>query len=349
MAKTQSLAKGVALFTSALAIVALSGCSAFADPTVERDAKLDVILQAVKSGDGDAFCAAVNAAAPATCTEPIISTSGLASAALQNIPLSETSDSHRITGANFSFELNSELVETSEGELYTFTNISYVIPRAELPFGGTFAGTALNPDESKPYMPSDVAPEIAASPSPDGYLATELMLTPWNNQIETGFAWSEEAPALLEAEALKTCQAETSVLDFDFFRSGSEGLDYQSDFVRSSRSISSLFNDGSEFERRPRIINDPSNLTFGDCVIEPAGIGVDLIQVKWSRSVQFEGTTGIKEGNPNSFFDLYTGEYVDMTFASGVFGEIFALDGGFGQVSLELGELTPEIPLSVIE
>jgi hypothetical protein len=331
------------------AALGLAGCGVLENPESDRDAKLESILDAVKSGDGAAFCTTVNLAVPATCNETPVSTSGIPDAILETVAVSETENLHRITAANFNLAVSSRLAETSDGQLYLFELESYVIPSILLPYGGQIEMTPVLPDVPKPFMPSQEPPSFMANDDGLGYMAVEVETAPWTNDPYYAVVWGDQAQSTAEANALVICEERTALATVESFRSGGESLDFRSNFVRASRNMASIFNDGTEFERMPRIINSPRNLTFVPCEITNVASNSSQISIDWRRAVEFEGTVGVKDGNPTSFRDLYTGEYVDLKFSSSLTASVtFSLEPG-GGVSVSESQTIPELPLGVVD
>jgi hypothetical protein len=176
-------------------------------------------------------------------------------------------------------------------------------------------------------MPSEEAPVVEFSSTPDSNVEIKLIPKPWKNELKFQAGWALGATDSLRNEATRKCEYEVAMVTMDDFRGGFFASDnfFQTSNPKFPRldfenRVTTKFIDGSEFQSRWRTINNPSALTQGKCDVAITESTSDVMIAQWSADISFEGTIGEISGN--AAFAKYTGVEIDQKFESEISGSL---------------------------
>lgn len=339
--------KRVGAATVALVLLSgLAGCSG-SNPEVARDQKIQAIQDALRSGSGSDFCIAINQISASACAGQIIDSAGLANAELKQFPISETDSGHSIEGPGFSIYFTSSLFEFESGEEFIYSLSDLTLPQVSVPNGGSLDGNPLKAGETYFFMPSDEPGTLVPNVPDHGYLAAEVLTSPWLNNYPIEFGWSPDAEQLAVAAMAKECSAVLEARGYDtFYETTYLILDYKTEFKRAATNFTTFYDDGtSRANSEARYVNSPSDLEFTPCVAERVVVGDYEISIEWSSTATFNGTVGLQTER-NTFGDDYTGEYEDLTFAATLGGQASVSLTDTSDVRVSIFEVGADMPLA---
>ena len=310
----------------AVAALILSSCTG-ARFDSERNEKLDAVVEALKAGNGSAYCSAINALEPGACDIRIEDSAGLPDVELDSFEISEGEFfSHTIAAANFNFSAQSMIYETEDGKKLGFVVVDYRPPSLVLPHGGTLNGNMVQPETTVYFMPSSEPIDVQANSDPSGFFDIELIMNPWVNRVEWEVVASPNQDALIQEIALASCEEFKESVGYSFFGSGRDGesrnLFNPGPFRPTPDAVDSEFKDpGDQSGNRisSRTINSPSNLDLGPCALQESTRSENFVEWSWTFEAGFQGIIGEKA--PNRFGNLrYNGDTIDASFSTKVFG-----------------------------